>query len=167
MSKWRELEAVWAGRRMRFEPAEGRALPEQPPARYVVVLVSDGGARYLLAEIRERGYCAPSGRIEPAETAEQAAFREAYEEAGARLENLQLLGWYWLEPCSAHEPEPCLAPVFWGRAAQLEPIPAVEESLGRRWARIEEMPALYYDWSPLIEAVFRYADAYRQTVAQR
>ena len=165
--EWEGLQAVWAGRRMRFEPAEGRTFPTHLPARYVVVLISDKSGRYLLAHIRGRGYCAPSGRIEASETPEQAARREAYEETGASLKTLHLLGWYWLEPCSAQEPAPCLAPVYWTQGERLEPIPASQESVGRRWVSLHELPTLYYDWSPLIEAVFRYADLTRQTLTQR
>lgn len=167
MTDWHTLESVWAGRRMRFEPAEKGGVQSDLPARYVVVLISDGAGRYLLANIRGRGYCAPSGRIEKGETPEQTAHREAYEEAGARLKTLRLIGWYHLEPCSEHEAQPCLAPVYWAQVDRLEPIPNIEESLGRRWARLDELPKIYYDWSPLMEAVFRYADSTGKAFTQR
>lgn len=167
MIDWHTLESVWAGRRMRFEPYTGGAVRDDLPARYVVVLISDAAGRYLLANIRGRGYCAPSGRIETGETPEQTARREAYEETGARLKALHLIGWYLLEPCSDQEAQPCLAPVYWAPVDHLEPIPNIEESLGRYWARLDELPKIYYDWSPLIEAVFRYADTTGKTLAQR
>ncbi|BCW95383.1 MAG: NUDIX hydrolase [Fimbriimonadales bacterium] len=165
MTDWATLEAVWAGRRMRFVPDE---TPVQSPRPcYVVALISDGAGRYLLAHIRERGYCAPSGRIEPNESPDAAARREAYEESGAVLQSIHLIGHYLLEPCSLNEPEPCSAPVFLARAARLEPLRADSESQGVRWATLDEMPALYYDWSPLIEAVFRYAEERRQAFWER
>lgn len=165
MIDWATLTAVWAGRRMRFVPDE--TPPTTPPPTYVVVLISDGAGRYLLAHIRGRGYCAPSGHIEPSESLEAAARREAYEESGAVLKHLYLLGHYLLAPCSVGEPEPCSAPVFLAQAARLEPLSPDSESQGVRWAHIQEMPTLYYDWSPLTEAVFRYAEERRQTLWER
>lgn len=41
-----------------------------------------------------RGWEVPGGKIEPGETPEEAVLREAYEEAGAQLRNLQWLGEY-------------------------------------------------------------------------
>ncbi|MDM7461588.1 MAG: NUDIX hydrolase [bacterium] len=162
---WDALEAVWAGRRMQFVPTgHARALP---PPRYVVVLISDGAGRYLLANIRERGYCAPSGRIEADETPEAAARREAYEESGAVVESLHLLGDYMLTPCSAQEPSPCRAPVFLTRAERLDALDAHFESQGVRWASLAELPQIYYDWSPLIEAVFYYAEERRKSLWKR
>ena len=165
MTDWDALTAVWAGRRMRFVPAAQAT--ELPPPRYVVVLISDGAGRYLLANIRERGYCAPSGRIEAGETPDAAARREAYEEAGAILSQVEPIGAYLLSPCSAQEPAPCSAPVFLAQAERIEPLRADSESQGVRWAALSELPALYYDWSPLIEAVFRYAEEWRQAARER
>ncbi|MFN7018204.1 MAG: NUDIX domain-containing protein [Fimbriimonadales bacterium] len=165
MTDWDTLTAVWAGRRMRFVPAE-QAM-EFPAPRYVVVLISDGAGRYLLANIRGRGYCAPSGRIEAGETPEAAARREAYEEAGAILGQMEQMGMYLLSPCSAEQATPCSAPVFLALAECIEPLRTDSESLGVLWASLSELPALYYDWSPLIEAVFRYAEERRQVAGQR
>lgn len=165
MTDWATLTAVWAGRQMRFVPDE--TPPKTPTPNYVVVLISDGAGRYLLAHIRGRGYCAPSGHIEPCESLEAAARREAYEESGAVLKHLHLLGHYLLEPCSVAEPEPCSAPVFLAQAAHLEPLSPDSESQGVRWAHLREMPTLYYDWSALIEAVFRYAEERRQALWER
>ncbi|MCX7993945.1 MAG: NUDIX hydrolase [Fimbriimonadales bacterium] len=165
MISWNTLESVWAGRRMRFLPAED-ATVLLPPC-YVVVLITDGAGRYLLANIRGRGYCAPSGRIEPCETPEAAAVREAYEESGAVVEQLHWLGTYLLEPCSEREPSPCSAPVFLTLAVRLDALQAESESQGVRWATPDELPAIYYDWSPLIEAVFNYAEERRQALWER
>lgn len=165
MTDWDALEATWAGRRMRFVPAGyGEALPLP---RYVVALISDGAGGYLLANIRGRGYCAPSGRIEPDETPEAAAVREAYEESGAVLTQLHPLGDYLLEPCSEQEPSPCRAPVFLARPERIDALHADSESQGVRWATLAELPQIYYDWSPLIEAVFRYAEERRKSLWER
>ncbi len=141
---------------MRFVPAEpfGEA-PAKP--RYVVVLILNEQGQFLLANIRGRGYCAPSGRIEKGESPEESARREVYEEAGAVLSELHLLGWYLLTPCSSEEPEPCASPVYLARAESVGVPTEPNESLGTRWASLDELPSLYYEWSPLLEAVFRYA----------
>lgn len=165
MSDWHTLQAMWAGRQMRFVPAE--VAEPLPPPRYVVVLVADGAGRYLLANIRARGYCAPSGHIEPAESPEAAARREAYEETGAVLAELHWLGTYVLSPCSSSVPEPCSAPLFLARAERIDPIKGESESQGIYWATLEELPTLYYDWSPLLKAVFEYAEQRRQALWQR
>ncbi len=151
---WARLQAEWAGRRMQFVPD---SLPAGARACYVVVLIGDAQGRFLLAHIDGRGYCTPSGHIEPGEAAEHAARREAYEETGAIIRTLELIGAYRLQPCSAGEPTACFAPVFVAQLERLEPVPNGSESRGVRWATIEEMPPLYYQWSPLLEAVFRYA----------
>ena len=156
MNNWAQLQAEWAGRQMRFVPSPP---PSTAKARYVVVLImhEDTPPRFLIANIAGRGYCTPSGRIEPNESPEQAARREAYEEAGAVVDELELLGYYRLQPCSPEEPDECVAPVFLTRLKRLEPLPSGSESQGVRWATISEMSALYYQWSPLLEAIFRYA----------
>jgi 8-oxo-dGTP diphosphatase len=164
---WERLRARWAGRQMQFVPD---SLSAEVEARYVVVLIGDGQGRFLLAHIDGRGYCAPSGHIEPGETAEQAARREAYEEAGAVIRCLEAIGYYRLQPCSPAVSSPqeartgdegaeCIAPVFLAQLERLEPVPHGSESRGVRWATLKEMPQLYYQWSPLLEAVFRYARA--------
>ncbi|MFQ3610274.1 MAG: NUDIX hydrolase [Fimbriimonadales bacterium] len=166
MTDWSQLRAPWAGRWMQFMPVE--AYPKPPaPLCYVVVLILNEQGQFLLANIRDRGYCVPSGRIEPGEAPEQSARREAYEEAGAVLQELQLIGWYLLEPCSPKEPEPCASPVYLAHAEQvgLPEMPA--ESLGTHWATLDELPTLYYDWSPLLEAVFRYAWERSRTHGER
>ncbi|MCS7273515.1 MAG: NUDIX hydrolase [Fimbriimonadales bacterium] len=164
MSQWRTLQAQWAGRWMRFVPADSDE--PLPPPRYVVVLISDEAGRYLLANIQARGYCAPSGHIEPGESPEAAARREAYEETGAVLAQLHILGAYVLSPCSPDEPEPCSAPVYLARAERIDPLGAESESRGIQWATLEELPALYYDWSPLLEAVFAYAEQRRRALRE-
>jgi 8-oxo-dGTP pyrophosphatase MutT (NUDIX family) len=164
---WENLQAEWAGRRMQFVPD---SVPAGAKVRYVVVLIGDEQGRFLLAHIAERGYCAPSGHIEPGEAAEHAAIREAYEEAGAVIRCLEAIGYYRLQPCSpavsssqeartGDEGAECIAPVFLAQLERLEPVPHGSESRGVRWATLKEMPQLYYQWSPLLEAVFRYARA--------
>jgi hypothetical protein len=57
--------------------------------------------------------------------------------------------------------------VFLARAERLDPLHPDSESQGVLWASLDEMPALYYDWSPLIETVFRYAEERRKALWER
>src|SRR5687768_6738242 len=65
---------------------------------FAVIAFAWTGDRFLLAKIAGRGWCTPSGRVEPGETAADAARRESLEETGATLLDLVLLGAYELQP---------------------------------------------------------------------
>src|SRR5258708_10679652 len=63
-----------------FEPCE--SLHEGVLVKAVVVFAwFEGG--FVLANIVGRGWCTPSGRVEPGETLPQTAIRETREETGA------------------------------------------------------------------------------------
>ena len=74
--------------RLHFYPAPFRA-----PLRAFAGLVFPWmGGRVLLANIEGRGWCIPSGRVEPNESSAEAVRREALEEAGAILTDVQYMG---------------------------------------------------------------------------
>lgn len=124
------------------------------PVRAVVVIaVRDG--RVLLADIADRGWCVPSGRVEQGESIEEAARRETFEESGATLGPLTLLGQYVL--AREHDSTPVSVPTFLADVTSVAPLNGLTESLGVRWAEFDEIPQLYYRWDPLIESVIRYA----------
>ncbi|CEI81520.1 Putative 8-oxo-dGTP diphosphatase YtkD [Oceanobacillus oncorhynchi] len=50
--------------------------------------------RWLLTDHKERGIEFPGGKVEPGETAEQAAVREVMEETGATVNKLHYIGQY-------------------------------------------------------------------------
>lgn len=52
--------------------------------------------QWLLTSHRSRGLEFPGGKVEKGETAEQAAHREAMEETGAIIENLQYIAQYYV-----------------------------------------------------------------------
>src|SRR5437867_11822394 len=78
-----------------FEPCE--SLPEDTNVKAVVVFAwYEGG--FVLANIIGRGWCTPSGRVEPGETLLQTATRETLEETGAEIADIQMIGRYTFTP---------------------------------------------------------------------
>lgn len=146
-------EARWGDSRATFIPA---SLPLPAIAVRAALVFATASAGFLVADIRCRGWCIPSGRIEAGESSEMCARREAYEEAGAELGTLTLLGRYIIRPDTRTAYG---ADAFLARVQGIGPLPAGSESHGVRAATLGELPALYYRWDPLMEAVFRYADA--------
>lgn len=155
---WEHLEADWAGVYLRFQPDHPLAPSPAPPFSHVLVAILHHG-QFLLAHIAGRGYCIPSGHIEPGEPPEEAARREAYEEAGAHIKNLQEMGYFRIQPTGIADPQSesmSYAILYLAEPVSIEPLPPGSESQGVLWADLETLPSLYYQWSPLMEAVFRY-----------
>lgn len=109
----------------------------------------------LLCDIEDRGWCIPSGRVEPFESSLDAAKREAVEEAGAILEDILYLGCYRI--CERNEVR--WADIYTARVAELVEIPAEFESSGRRFVRPNELAEIYYLWNSLTEAVILHAQS--------
>ena len=109
----------------------------------------------LLCDIEDRGWCIPSGRVEPFESSLDAAKREAVEEAGAILEDILYLGCYRI--CERNEVR--WADIYTARVAELVEIPAEFESSGRRFVRTDELAEIYYLWNSLTEAVILHAQS--------
>src|SRR5258707_5854402 len=82
------------------QPNEGRlVLSSQLPLRELSTtsfILAFSGDRLLQTHLVKRGWDLVGGHIEPGESPEEAARREAYEEAGARLGPLHLLGYQHL-----------------------------------------------------------------------
>ena len=135
--------------RLEFFPAPFRA-----PLRAFAALVfpwCDG--QVLICDIEDRGWCIPSGRVEPNESSLEAAVREAKEEAGAILEDVLYLGCYRI----TERGEVRWADVFAARVKELVDIPEEFESMGRQILPLEELPPIYHLWNPLTEAVFQHS----------
>lgn len=138
----------------------GDELPAESNGRlYAVLVFVYYGDKIVLADIAGRGYCIPSGRIEPGETIIAAALREVYEETGVTLkdEDLFLIGSYELVGAGSTRASTRYCPVFIAEAIGFEPVPAGSESRGILLAAAEDVEDLYYHWDPLMDAVFRYA----------
>ncbi len=107
----------------------------------------------LLCDIKGRGWCVPSGRVEPGETSDVAARRESLEEGGALLDGLQYIGCYRVTDAFAVRWADCFA----AEVAELGEIRAVAESRSRRFVASTELAGVYYMWNPLTERVFAHA----------
>lgn len=111
------------------------------------------GDQVLLCDIDGRGWCIPSGRVEPNETSRQAAVREAKEEAGATLTDFDYMGCYRV----SEKNETRWADCFVASVSQIGELTMPEESKGVRLASLDELPAIYHLWNPLTEMVFLHA----------
>lgn len=134
---------------LQFFPA-----PYKAPLRAFAALVfpwQDG--KVLLCNIGDRGWCIPSGRVEPFETSLEAVRREAREEAGAEIECVQYIGCYRI--CEKGEVR--WADVYVARVGAMGEISMPEESLGRQFVTMDELPEIYYEWSELTKCMFEYA----------
>lgn len=109
--------------------------------------------KVLICDIEDRGWCIPSGRVEPNETSLEAVIREALEEGGAELEDVQYIGCYQI----SERQEVRWADIYTARVCQLVEITMTEESLGRKLVSMEELPGIYHLWTPLTEMVFQHA----------
>lgn len=130
------------------------AAPFRAPLRSFVALVFCwNGDRVLLCHICDRGWCIPSGRVEPGETSCQAARREALEEAGAILGDPQYIGAYRI----SEREEVRWADVYVAQVKDLTDIGMPEESSGRKFVTMDELPEIYHLWTDLTEQLFIYS----------
>ena len=132
----------------------GVSVPADVPVTAAMVFAMQG-ANFVVANIRGRGWCIPGGHLEADETSEQAARRETYEEIGATLGELTLLGSYFLDTVATNDQR--LVPTYRAEVLALHDLPEISESQGVRVMTFEELPTAYFLWDELIEAVFRFA----------
>ena len=143
---WGEMEA-------RFLP-KPLTLPEGVPVTAALVFAMQAG-RFALADIEGRGWCTLGGHLEAAETPEEAVRREAWEEAGATLGDLHLLGAYHFHYVQTGR---CvLVATYWAEALAFGTLPAGTESRGVCIMGRDELPERYFYWDVLMEAVFDFA----------
>lgn len=107
----------------------------------------------MVCEIVGRGWCIPSGRVEATEDSLVAVQREALEEAGAVLDDIQYIGCYQI----TERNEVRWADCYTARVADLVEIQIAEESTDRKFMTLDELPEHYHLWNDLTEQVFRHA----------
>ena len=140
----------WGKTRATFVPL-GSPLPENGDLKASLVFACRSGG-LILTEIIGRGWCIPGGHIEEGESAEVCVRREAWEEAGLTLGKLELIGHTLLYP--PDEMTPVIVANFVGEVERFDPLPENSESTGIRFTSYDELPAVYYQWDPLLEAIF-------------
>jgi 8-oxo-dGTP diphosphatase len=113
------------------------------------------GDRVVLADIATRGWCIPSGHVEPGETAEQAVRRESEEEAGATLGRVAYLGYFVLTRRDTGTVRH--APTFIAEAVAIGAPVTGSDSRGAQLANVEDVAGLYFSWDDLLAAVFAFA----------
>lgn len=106
-----------------------------------------------MCSIPGRGWCIPSGRVEPHEQGEEAARREAHEEGGVTLGELRYLGCYRISDGRST----LWAEAYTGDVEELGEIPEGSESSERRLVCPSELPEMYHNWDELTQAMFEYA----------
>ena len=123
------------------------------PVTHVVVFPFYGDL-IVLAEIINRGWCIPSGHIEPGETPEMAVHRESTEEAGIELGPLTQLGAFVL---TAEDGTAGAANAYIATVTKMHDAPTGSDSAGRALFRVEDVSETYYHWDELLDSAFQYA----------
>ncbi len=150
---------VYGRQRLQFFPA-----PFRPPLRAFAALVFAWQEdRVAVCDIVGRGWCVPSGRVEPDESSAEAVLREAVEEGGIVLDAVQYIGSYQI----SERREVRWADCYVGHVSNLVEIGMAEESNGRQFMTLEDLPALYHNWSPLTEMVFQHSREVLRRLDQR
>ena len=139
--------AKWGSYRAEF------VLSSAAPVTHVVVFPFYGDL-IVLAEIINRGWCIPSGHIEPGETPEMAAHRESMEEAGIELGPLTQLGAFVL---TAEDGTAGAANAYIATVTKMHDAPTGSDSAGRALFRVEDVSETYYHWDELLDTAFQYA----------
>lgn len=132
--------------------------PFRPPLRAFAALVFPfQGEQVLICDIEDRGWCIPSGRVEPDETSCQAVMREAIEEGGISLGGCQYIGCYQIRDRDCSRNEVRWADCFAAEVIGWQDLPPGFESRGRKLVNLEQLPEIYHLWNPLTELVFNHA----------
>ena len=130
------------------------AAPFRPPLRAFAVLVFPWQLdKVLICEIADRGWCVPSGRVEPRESAVEAARRETVEECGAHHRDLHYFGCYQIR----ERQDVRWAELYAAEVLGLGEILARNESRDRRFLSLAELPQIYHVWNPLTKLVFEHS----------
>lgn len=134
---------------LKFFPAPFRA----PLRAFAALLFAWQDGKVLICDIADRGWCVPSGRVEPNEDSREAVEREALEEGGALLRGVQYIGCYQI----FERQEVRWADCYAGLVDRLVEITVPAESKGRRLIAPEELPDIYHQWNDLTQMVFQFS----------
>jgi 8-oxo-dGTP pyrophosphatase MutT (NUDIX family) len=144
----------WGESMVTFHTGSFPSTEVTPPA---VVVFARHDAGWIIADIPERGWCTPSGRLEAEETPLEAAIRETWEEIGAALLDPIEIGYYELTNATG---KVTFFPTYVGKVDSYGDIPEGSESLGTRCVTTDELKNCYWRWDPLLERMFEYAESF-------
>ncbi|MHB8598702.1 MAG: NUDIX domain-containing protein [Ktedonobacteraceae bacterium] len=123
------------------EPNESQVVlsSQLPPQEFVstALAVAFAGNHLLMTHLISRGWDIPGGHIEPGEYPEEGVRREVYEETGATLGQLHLLGYQRLRllgprPVAYSYPYPdCYQAFYWAQVTSLDVFLPTAETRGR------------------------------------
>ena len=139
-------------------------LTSQLPPRELVttaLAVAFAGDRLLMTNLRSRGWDIPGGHVELGEQPEESVRREVYEEAGARLGSMRLLGYQRLrllgpQPAGYRYPYPdCYQAFYWAQVTSLETFLPTAETQGR--ALFSPLEARTLSWVQLNQELYEAA----------
>ncbi|MBI2458488.1 MAG: NUDIX hydrolase N-terminal domain-containing protein [candidate division NC10 bacterium] len=120
--------------------------------------IFDREGRILLVRRSDDGlWCLPCGWVEPNESPEEAAVREAREETGLEVQSRQLVGVFTRKPNAGFGPHSAIAIVYLCDVVGGTPQPSHEITEARYW-RITEVPAwheLHQKYAEAAQAVWR------------
>ena len=135
----------WGHQTLTFYPAPYKA----PVRAFAALLFPWSDSKILVCDILDRGWCVPSGRVEPTESSLDAALREAQEEAGAEVSDVQYIG------CNriADKSQIRWADCYVGKVVSMGEISRPEESLGCMLMGMDQMAEMYHLWNDLTEQV--------------
>ncbi|UVI33143.1 NUDIX hydrolase [Paenibacillus spongiae] len=111
-------------------------MPEQQSITSAFVLAFQGD-EMILTDLHSRGWDIPGGHVEEGESPAEAARRELYEETGAIVDSVELLGYVRIRllgerPLNYKYPYPDSCMVFyWARISQLDDIESNDEIRSR------------------------------------
>lgn len=145
----------WGDESVEFHAAP----PPAAPSPFAALVFPFYGDRVVLANITGRGWCIPSGRIEPREEAAETARREAAEEAAIGIGEPILLGHYRFRSVGGALR---ISVAYIADVRSWEPFAPTEETQGRQLVGWEELAEAYCAWDPLLSAVFEFAWTERQ-----
>lgn len=144
----------WDGRPLRFVAS----LPAQAPEADFVLVFAWQGNSVLLAKIASRGWCVPSGKVEPGESAEAAAIRELQEETGAEATSCVRIGRFLVEDGAGTK----TGDAFVANGIKLGMIPAGSESQAVKFVDLADLPNEYFEWNDLFAATFAYSREFKE-----
>lgn len=119
-----------------------------------VVVFPFAGDLIVLADIKNRGWCIPSGHIESGESPLEAAGRESMEEAGVELDRIQEIGAFILTSKTGNQ---AAAIAYIANVTNILDHPTGSDSAGRELFRIEDICETYYQWDELLDMTFTFA----------